>query len=331
MRKTDKKTVVHEMDDKLLQCLDGTATKADYKQVLQWIENSKNREYYRELLDAVIISHLKQPVDSEEQKKVWENIDKRIAAQKARLSFYPVLRKWMAGAAVIALVIFSGIYTAEKYKRSGNQPYIVEMVKNGKSIITLNDGSKIWLNKGALLVCEKDFGRKTRKVELTGEAYFEVAKEKNKPFTVRTKGLDVEVLGTRFNVNAFPEAQAIAVTLAEGKVMVTAGYRQLTLRQGQQLLLDTESDEVSVSEVNSELFTSWKNDEIIFKQETLDQILQMMRHNFHIHIRLENKQVADKKITGRFPLDEQPDKMLKILQKQVPFHYYSDNDTIFIH
>jgi ferric-dicitrate binding protein FerR (iron transport regulator) len=272
-----------------------------------------------------------QPVDPEEQKKVWENICKEIFARKAHLSLYIVLRKWTAVAVVIALIIFSGIYMVEKYKSSGNPPYTIETVKNGKSIVTLNDGSKIWLNRGTLLVCDKDFGRKNRKVELTGEAYFEVAKDVHNPFVVQTEGLDVEVLGTRFNVNTVSETRIIVVTLAEGKVKVISECQQLILRQGQQLLLDRENNKLSVSEVNSELFTSWKDDEIIFEQETLEEILKMMQCNFHIKIRLENKQIAERKITGRFPLDEQPDRMLKILQKQVPFNYHSGNDTIFIH
>jgi ferric-dicitrate binding protein FerR (iron transport regulator) len=321
-----------KIDDKLLQCLDGTATKADYRQVFQWAKDPQNRAHYRELLDAAVASHLIRPVDPEEQKKVWENISREISVKKAHLSLYPVIRKWAAAAAVIAIIILSGIYTVEKHKSSDSLPYTIETVKNGKSIITLNDGTKIWLNKGSLLVCDKDFGHKNRKVELTGEAYFEVAKDADKPFVVRTKDLDVEVLGTRFNVNAASEGQTVAVTLAEGKIRVTTvELQQLTLRQGEQLLLDRKNKKLSVSEVNSELYISWKNDEIIFEQETLEEILGMMQRNFHINICLENRQIADRKITGRFPLDEQPDRMLKILQKQVPFNYSSDKDTIFIH
>jgi ferric-dicitrate binding protein FerR (iron transport regulator) len=321
-----------KIDGKLLQCLEGTATKADYRQVSRWAEDPQNRAHYRELLDAAVASHLIQPVKQEEQEKVWENICTEISAREARPSIYRILRKWTAAAAIIAVAILSGIYAAGKYGDSGSLPYTVETVKNGKSVITLNDGSKVWLNKGSLLVCDKEFGRKNRNVELSGEAYFEVAKDAGKPFVVRTEELDVEVIGTRFNVNAAADARTAAVTLAEGKVKVTtAECQQLTLRPGQQLLLERENGKLSVSEVNSELFTSWKNDEIIFEQETLEEILKMMQRSFQINIRLENRQIADRKITGRFPLDEQPDRMLKILQKQVPFNYSSGRDTIFIH
>ncbi|MDR0714201.1 MAG: FecR domain-containing protein [Bacteroidales bacterium] len=322
---------IYSMDECLLQCLEGRADRETYDRVWQWASSSiENRQHYRAMLDVLIASNLLTPVNREIQERVWRRLSSKIQATgKSPKPVRRTLFKWVAAAAVLLLAYVAGIQTAGRFK-SGRQ-YTVETSGGGKSMLTLSDGSKVWLNKATTIRYGNDYGQKNREITLDGEAYFEVARDADKPFIVKTCRLDVQALGTQFNVKACAGDRFIDATLIEGKIKVLADEQGTVLQQaGQQLRYDKTNAKTTLLTVSGNHCTAWKDGVMIFDGEPVKNVFAVMEENFNIPIRLKNKKLAARKITGRFSLNEQPEKILKILQQSLSFKYKVTNDTIFI-
>lgn len=154
---------------------------------------------------------------------------------------------------------------------------ILDIPVGGEYQLVLADGSKVWLNAASRLKFPVNFSGNTREVELTGEAYFEIAKNKSKPFKVHVNNATVDVLGTHFNVNAYDNESRQAVTLLEGSVKVSAaGSRQsAVLKPGQQAAL-THDSRLTVHDVDPEEAVAWKNGYFMFVDEDIKSIMKKL-------------------------------------------------------
>ncbi len=331
----EKKEQANGIDDLLIRCFDGTASKDEYDLVYRWtIQSSENREHYRKMFDVLMASDLLRPVDSEMQKRIWLQLEKKIQTpENPKPQIYAALLKWVSVAAIVVVAYMAGIHIL--YNDHTAKQQVVTTVKGEKSMVELSDGTKVWLNDKTSFTYPETFGKKLRTVELSGEAYFEVAKDTGKPFIVKSGDVSVEVLGTQFNIRASDLEPTITTTLVEGSVKVRKNIRtkeneEITLIPGQQLQFDKQSGSMSLREVNSQLYTAWKEGRISFDQEQIQHIFAFMERNFHITIRLKKQQIAERKYTGRFSLDEKPEKMLTLIQQSIPFNFYIQNDTIHV-
>jgi hypothetical protein len=161
--------------------------------------------------------------------------------------------------------------------------------------LTLADGSKVWLNAASSLRYPTAFAGKERKVEITGEAYFEVAHDPAMPFVVSKGGTSVRVLGTHFNINAYDDEHSLNVTLLEGSVSVStiAGARPKVIRPGQQAQVEKSGDIELVNSVDLEEVMAWKNDLFSFKGADIESIMRQVSRWYDVDVIFE-KQVAEK-------------------------------------
>lgn len=166
----------------------------------------------------------------------------------------------------------------------------------GQYQIDLSDGSRVWLNASSSLKFPKEFKGSERLVELTGEAYFEVSHDKTKPFKVITnlsseKGQVIDVLGTKFNVNAYKEDNAIKTTLLEGsvKVKIAASEASQLLKPRQQSIIRAESTVIATKEVNIEHVMAWKKGDFIFDDEDLESIMHKVSRWYDVEVSYEYK------------------------------------------
>lgn len=158
----------------------------------------------------------------------------------------------------------------------------IETPKGGQYQVVLPDGSKVWLNAYSSLKFPVSFvNRNERRVELSGEAYFEVTHNKELPFRVVTNRQTVEVLGTHFNVNAYADDATTKTTLLQGMVRVTAANRSAILNPGQQAKLNNSLD---VSEVNTEEAVAWKNGYFNFDDEKLENIMRSVSRWYNVDV-----------------------------------------------
>lgn len=177
----------------------------------------------------------------------------------------------------------------------------VETPRGGQYQIVLPDGTKVWLNNASKLKFPESFtDQPKRMVELTGEAYFEVAHNKKQPFMVKTNQQDVEVLGTHFNVNSYPEENETRTTLLEGSVKVIkkqdkSGGNTLTLMPGQQAVL--KGDLLSLTNVDLEAEMAWKNGYFKFNDEDLRSIMRKISRWYDVDVTY-GQNIPDKRFEG---------------------------------
>ncbi|SHE44860.1 FecR family protein [Pedobacter caeni] len=204
------------------------------------------------------------------------------------------------------------VYTiADEGKKSTGKYNRIETPIGGQYELQLPDGTRVWLNAASSLKYPASFyAQKERSVELTGEAYFEVAKDKTKPFLVKSKGQEVEVLGTHFDVNAYPDEQSIKTTLIEGSVKLNG---HLTLKPGQQSELS--DGKFKVKEVNANDAADWKNGEFVFSNEPLTSILKKAARWYGVEIVYEQNLAKVPTFTGSVSRAENISSVLNMLEE----------------
>jgi len=166
----------------------------------------------------------------------------------------------------------------------------------GQTYVTvLADGSKVWLNAASSLSYPVVFGGSERRVTVTGEAYFEVAHDASRPFHVMVNGGEVTVLGTHFNINAYPEEGAPKVTLLEGSIQLNAGQKTVVIKPGEQAALE---QGIPVTEnINTDAVVAWKEGWFHFEQAGLQDILRQFSRWYDIDVVYENP-VSNRKFFG---------------------------------
>lgn len=164
--------------------------------------------------------------------------------------------------------------------------------------VTLSDGTKVWLNASSAIKYPTQFSMDTRKVFLTGEAYFEVAKDSSMPFIVSTSDMEVEVSGTSFNVMAYPDDNSFETTLVEGAVMVTIAKQNIALAPGHQITFDRNLKNIEEKEVNTELYVSWKSGKYIFDYENLENVITKLSRWYDIDIAYDESIADDLHFSG---------------------------------
>jgi len=178
--------------------------------------------------------------------------------------------------------------------------------------VVLADGTKVWMNAESELPYPQIFTGGKREVWLKGEAYFEVAADASKPFIVETAGQSIEVLGTHFNVNAYPTEKKSAVTLVEGKVkVVVPGQIAQTLQPGQQSVL--KRDYLAVRDVNVEEYIARKNDEFMFNEESLTEAVHRIGRWYDLDIDIDPT-LKDIQLWGSLPRRENFGQVLRLIQ-----------------
>jgi transmembrane sensor len=161
----------------------------------------------------------------------------------------------------------------------------IETPKGGQYQITLPDGSKVWLNAASTLRYPAIFHGSERRIELTGEAYFEIAPDKSMPFRIETGNQMVEVLGTHFNISGYSDESAIKTTLIEGSVKVAdlTTNRERFLRPGQ-VAVTTKSGMIRIEEANKEGAISWKEGFFIFNDMELEDIMRQLERWYNVEV-----------------------------------------------
>jgi ferric-dicitrate binding protein FerR (iron transport regulator) len=185
--------------------------------------------------------------------------------------------------------------------------------RGGQYKLILADGSKVWLNASSSLRFPTAFTGKERNVELTGEAYFEIAKNKEKPFHVNVNGMQVEVLGTHFNVNAYGDEGAIKTSLLEGSVKIKRGGLSGLLKPGQQGVLENNNNDLKIRKVNMDEVIAWKNGLFQFDGAGIKTIMLEISRWYNVEIVYSGK-VPQRSFVGKISRDAALPDVLKILE-----------------
>ena len=186
----------------------------------------------------------------------------------------------------------------------------------GEYSLVLSDGTKVFLNADSELKYPVEFSDGKRIVDLKGEAYFEVHKDSLRPFVVRMNGAEVTVLGTSFNVNTYGDDGQIYTTLVNGSVRVSSvknGQAEV-LKPGMQSVMDVQSGQLTVREVDVEPYVAWREGRFVFRAMTLDLIMRQLQRWYDFEVFYQNSELKDYEFRGVIKRDMDLDKVLSVIK-----------------
>ena len=202
---------------------------------------------------------------------------------------------------------------AEVSKADGNLFNTLSTPTGGQYNIVLADGTKVYLNTVSSIKYPTQFNGDQRIVELEGEAYFEVAKNKNKPFIVKSRNQSIEVLGTHFNVHAYTNESVLKTTLLEGSVAVRYKNQKAILKPGQQSNVSDNFEKIAVRKVDTEATIAWKNGRFKFDNADLKTVMKQLERWYGIKVEYRGD-VSDVRFNGGTFMNKNSSEVLKVLE-----------------
>ncbi len=185
--------------------------------------------------------------------------------------------------------------------------------KAQKYTLQLADGTKVWLNASSSIKFPTTFSGNTREVSITGEAYFEVSSDKKRPFIVESRGMEIEVLGTHFNVNAYDDEDMIRTTLLEGSVVITQSKKSKKLYPGQQAVVNNIGDISLDKNVNLSQVMSWKNGLFYFENSSLQEVMRELSRWYDVDV-VYNDGIPNRNFEGEIQRNLKLSEVLRILE-----------------
>ena len=205
--------------------------------------------------------------------------------------------------------------------------------RGSEFMIMLEDSTKVWLNAESQLIYPESFDEKERRVEIKGEAYFQVAKDKTRPFYVESSGVVIRVYGTEFNINAYSEENEVYTTLVSGSISLqrpNESKSELILTPGHQAIYNKDSKITSVKTVNTDAITSWHNGRFVFEEQTLEQIMKTLARWYNFEYEFDNESIRNTVFKGSAPRYANLSEVLSILEKSGDLVFKAKNDKIII-
>jgi len=227
------------------------------------------------------------------------------------------------------LVYKSNNKASSKEKVSTNS---IIIPKGGEYNLTLSDGTKIWLNSHSKLKYPTRFTGKERIVELEGEAYFDVSKNKDFPFIVKMNGIQIKVLGTSFNVNAYSDEDEIITTLVEGKVEVSDILREQKeiLTPNDQYSINIHNGNYKKTIVDTDIFTAWKDGRFVFNNEKLENIMVRLSRWYNVEVFFQNNESKNIRFSGDLARYEDFNSILEMIEMTEKVKFNIKNRSVLV-
>ena len=318
----------------IIRYLDGSASLEEKRQLLQWLkESEKNRSDFTDTRDlwlscnASADNELEVDIALDRLKMRIMNEHERIE-KKTRRSFI----RWYQAAAVL-LVLF-GLYFWLSIEQTEPKLMVQNQLitaKGSKGKFTLPDGTVVWLNSESRLVYPDQFADGKRTVNLVGGAYFEVVRDEKKPFIIKAGDVDVEVLGTSFNISSYPFKDNIETALLSGSVKISGPSvrREIYLKPNEVFEYKKDLHAVSVKSVNASLYADWIKDRLVFDNRPLSDILISMEGWYNMDIVCPEK-FAESTYMSFTIRQEDIDEILRAMSFIIPISYQIKNGKAFI-
>ncbi|MCK4406317.1 MAG: FecR family protein [Bacteroidales bacterium] len=315
-------------------------TTPEEKQIFdKWISsNNENKAYFNDLKKIWNQSGSLSEYDLIDVNAAKEKVKRKIKIQSNNK--FPISRKLLKVAAVIVFVIGISWLTYLLFQKEGSEyfQYIESVTKNGeKAKVVLSNGTKIWINSGSSLKYPDVFTGKNPEVFLEGEAFFDVSHNRNKPFIVTTSLIQVEVLGTEFNISSYPDDETIETTLVTGTVKITSknaksklGKENYILKPNEKATFSKNNNTIVVDEVITKYYTSWKDGRLYFNNETFEKIAKRLERWYDLEIKLTGSELKYNRYTCVVNKDKTIEHVLNLLNICTPIEYSIEGKTITI-
>lgn len=210
-----------------------------------------------------------------------------------------------------------------------NPEMMIATPRGGTYQLTLPDGTRVWLNADSKLTFPAQFARNSRKVTVTGEAYFEVARNEASPFKVISKNQEIKVLGTHFNVSTYEDEKVTRTTLLEGKVNISTGKPDVNVILQPNQQADLINGIINVEQVDAEKAIAWKNGKFEFVSEDIESILRKIARWYNVEIVYQDE-LVNKQFSGSFSKFDNVAKVLQTIQLTNTIHFKIEGRRILV-
>lgn len=255
--------------------------------------------------------------------KSWLRLlQKRQASGEAKSRFWIQVGRYAAVAAV-AVAVTSGVFFYLFSHHFAQPTYYIGGDGLEADLVVLPDGTHVSLGSKTTFHYDADYGKSQRIVHLEGEAYFEVAPRKNKPFIVRTSSQDIQALGTKFNVTAYPHDSLIITTLLQGAVRLTAFATEgsIQLKPNEQLVYNRITHKTTLGQVDASRFTAWTSGYYYFPEQSLEAILYRLSHVYGVTFVVNSEELKHRTFTGTFYRGQSIKDIMEIIHLSIPIRY----------
>lgn len=309
----------------ILKEFEGELSSQEREELDAWLQDPQNQTFYKE------------------QRKLWQSVDdynrmrkvnKKEALRKVearlfgRFSEVGFLRKLERVAAILFIpLLLTGVWlynTKGQFRSSQEQIAYntVEVPMGMRSSMVLPDGTLVSLNAGSKLKYPVAFQQEDRRVELTGEAYFDVKKDQYRPFIVSTSDIAVKVLGTSFNCSAYQDDEQIVTALVEGEIEIsgkTNGQHKLSVKPGEVAVFSKPERTIGKNKVRLDKYIAWKSGKLIFRDDPMTRVLEKLGRWYNVEFRVEDEEILGYEYSATFS-GESLDQVLKMLALSAPIH-----------
>lgn len=327
------------IDNLILDYLQKSLSKEDEAYLLDWINMSaENKKYFDDMVNVWVVSAIADDTYTFDTDKAFDkflnNIGKQTLKKKVKSKSYTLYYRIAGIAAAIFAIAYISFFMGGNMVEKQFMDIVVEAPLGSKSKMYLPDGTLVWLNAGSKITYSQGFGVKDRNVELTGEAYFEVARNENLPFDVNTEDLKLEVLGTKFNFRNYPDDPEAVIELLEGKVQVENLMKEMPveyLAVNEKIVLDKRSGEMDKISAKTEQAKDWISDILFFDEKPLSEIANELSRIYNVKIKIESSDLMDRCFYGYFDTKKQSvDDILNSLVATGGFSYTNGENNIIV-
>lgn len=285
----------------------------------RFLEGKATKEEINEIYDRITATP-EELKEFREYEKFWEQIHKpseevlaSLADVKATIKSYKRRRAWRFVSAVSAAAV---------------QEYVVNVPAGGRTDIALPDGTKVMLNAGSRLSYTSEFNKRTRDIFLSGEGYFEVAHDKERPFNVNTSKCTVTVLGTKFDISAYEQDGEAFTALVEGSILFKTGEKETLVSPGELVTIGDKG--LTKEAVDVRDYCGWTSGIIKYSNIPFSSLLKRLEREYDTHLILEDKSLGDRTIRVSFSKDDSVDTILKVLSDILPISIRKGNKVYYI-
>jgi ferric-dicitrate binding protein FerR (iron transport regulator) len=286
----------------IIRLFSGEATQIEKKQISEWIRQSEdNKKLFFDLRDIWLSSGSSNNADNYNLEGAINQFRSRINTNKQKLihqlSIQNILK--YAAVAILLLALPFSFYLGTKSNNSASSLTTISCAFGDHTNVLLPDSSVVYLNSGSKLTYSTEFRQQSRKVILEGEAFFSVTRDEKRPFRVKTKDMEIEVLGTKFNVKAYPNEDIVSTTLVEGSVHVFSQQQDAVIKPFEKIVLDKSSMKMDIQQLTDVApDTEWKDGRFIFRNESLAELAPKLERWFDVDIEFADEKVKQRRFTG---------------------------------
>jgi len=311
----------------------------ELKELKKWLSEGKNEQE----INALFLKEWEKEDEKDTEVKFSEIQNRLKIIQKEKKNFSinldgKIFRSFQMVAAILILPLILFLAYTLVHPLDSEPTYFQTATERGqKSNLILPDGTRVWLNSDSQLRYPDNFGRKNRNVELTGEAYFEVSKNKHKPFVVNAGQAEIKVLGTVFNLKSYPDDDEIETTLIEGRIEIKVKsqkekgiQRKYEMKPGESLIYYTKEDKVKIHEFKKDEIVGWKNNQLIFRDDNFDKLVKKIERWYDVKIIYDQEQLKNQRLTVELYKGERLNRLLEIIELAINVDCKLENDKIYI-